>query len=367
MCLMRLTMGSANLVLLAWLAGGLPSASAQSVGTQQTGKPETGYAVKKPVFGGSCQLCPWGTMGEVVKAALKPYGWDVQICYSCAGGPRAALLVSKKAIATPPRNPSFPDLSTPKGPIDFGATGVEFLQWAYLGINDFAKDPGSPQKQLRAIASIQEPSYYIVAVRTGSGITDLQQIVEKHLPVKMVAKMQGGEITPMVMEYYGISKGTLESFGGTFDEDRVRDSARDKDKDVDVLIGWGAPVNAPEYALWNRVSQKFDLQFLELPPDLRAKLIKRFHLAERKIPPGLFRGIDKPIPAVTRNGTVVYGRTDMPEEFAYTLAKALDEHQELLMWTHMNWSYNSRTVWKTLDVPLHPGAARYYKERGYMK
>ena len=74
MCLMRLTMGSANLVLLAWLAGGLPSASAQSVGTQQTGKPETGYAVKKPVFGGSCQLCPWGTMGEVVKAALKPYG-----------------------------------------------------------------------------------------------------------------------------------------------------------------------------------------------------------------------------------------------------------------------------------------------------
>jgi TRAP-type uncharacterized transport system substrate-binding protein len=24
-------------------------------------------------------------------------------------------------------------------------------------------------------------------------------------------------------------------------------------------------------------------------------------------------------------------------------------------------------VWKTLDVPLHPGAARYYKERGYMK
>ena len=45
----------------------------------------------------------------------------------------------------------------------------------------------------------------------------------------------------------------------------------------------------------------------------------------------------------------------------------MDEHQELLVWTHMNWSYNWRTVWKALDVPLHPGAARYYKERGYMK
>jgi TRAP-type uncharacterized transport system substrate-binding protein len=24
-------------------------------------------------------------------------------------------------------------------------------------------------------------------------------------------------------------------------------------------------------------------------------------------------------------------------------------------------------VWKAYDVPLHPGAARYYRERGYMK
>jgi TRAP transporter TAXI family solute receptor len=304
-------------------------------------------------------------MGEVVKAVLKPYGWDVQICYTCAGGPRAARLVSQKAIATARRNPSLTDPSIPKGPIDFGATGVEYLQWAYLGINDFAKDQGSAHKQLRAIANIQEPSYYIVAVKTGSGITDLRQIVEKRLPAKMVAKMQGGEITPMVMEYYGISMERLVSFGGTFDWDRVSNSARDKD--MDVLIGWGAPVNAPEYAIWNWASQKFDLQFLELPPDLRTKLIKQFHLEERKMPPGLFRGIDKPISTVARNGTVVYGRTDMPEDFAYILAKALDEHQELLTWTHMNWSYNRHTVWKPLDVPLHPGAARYYKERGYMK
>jgi len=24
-------------------------------------------------------------------------------------------------------------------------------------------------------------------------------------------------------------------------------------------------------------------------------------------------------------------------------------------------------VWKGYEVPLHPGAARYYKEKGYMK
>jgi len=57
----------------------------------------------------------------------------------------------------------------------------------------------------------------------------------------------------------------------------------------------------------------------------------------------------------------------MPADFAYTLAKALDENQEMLAWTQMNWSYNRHTVWKNFDVPLHPGAARYYKEAGYMK
>lgn len=26
-----------------------------------------------------------------------------------------------------------------------------------------------------------------------------------------------------------------------------------------------------------------------------------------------------------------------------------------------------KSVWKNFDVPLHPGAERYYRERGYKK
>ena len=134
-----------------------------------------------------------------------------------------------------------------------------------------------------------------------------------------------------------------------------------------MIIGFGSMVNAPEYRLWYEASQQHDLKYLELAPDLRAKLAKDLYLEQQNIPPGLFRGVDRAIPTVVRTGTVIYGRTDMPDEFAYTLAKAMDEHQDLLQWTHMNFSYNWRTVWKAFDVPLHPGAARYYKERGYMK
>ncbi len=88
---------------------------APQIGTaQNSAAPKTtGYAVKKPVFGGACPTCPWGAMAGVVKAALKPYGWDVQICYYCAGGPRESRLVSRTAMATPPPNPSPDDLPTP--------------------------------------------------------------------------------------------------------------------------------------------------------------------------------------------------------------------------------------------------------------
>jgi TRAP-type uncharacterized transport system substrate-binding protein len=49
------------------------------------------------------------------------------------------------------------------------------------------------------------------------------------------------------------------------------------------------------------------------------------------------------------------------------VAQALDEQQQLLQWSHLNFSYNIHNVWKAFEVPLHPGAARYYKEHGYMK
>ena len=171
----------------------------------------------------------------------------------------------------------------------------------------------------------------------------------------------GGNVTPTILEYYGLSQDRIESLGGTY-----RTGYR-FGEDADVVVGFGSLVNAPEYRLWYELSQKYDLKFLELAPDLRERLVRDLYLDQMNVPLGLFRGVDRPIPTVVRTGIAVYGRDDMPEEFAYTLAQAMDEQQHLLQWTHMNFSYNPHTVWKGYDVPLHPGAARYYRERGYME
>jgi len=310
---------------------------------------KSGYAAKHPVFGGSCPTCPWGAMGDIVKAALKSSGWDVQMCYNCAGGPRAARMVADAASAT-------------QGPVDFGATSLEFLQWAYLGIHDFAKDSQGARRNVRVIANIPTPTYFVAAAKADSGITDLRQIVEKRIPAKILIRTGSGEpLMSAVLDYYGLTSETVKSFGGAIIPDYSRNM------DVDVFLGFGTLANAPEFAFLYDLPQKYDFNVLELAPDLRAKLVKEFYLREQNIPPGLVRGVERSIPTVARNGTVIYGRTDMPDELAYTLAKAIDEHREMLEWSHLPFSYNSSLVWKALDVPLHPGAARYYKEKGYMK
>jgi TRAP transporter TAXI family solute receptor len=338
------------LVLFALLAVG-PHLGAQA----------NGIAAKRPVFGGACPACPWGTMAEIVKEALQPDGFDVQICYSCAGGPRAVRLVADNSEATPPQTVTPTTLPTPQGHLEFGAVGAELLQYAYLGIHDYAKDKEGPRKQIRLIANIQTPSYFMVGVNAKSDITDLKQIVDKKLAVKLAAR--GGINEPInaaVLDYYGLSEEKIKALGGST-------ANYTRGADVDVIIGWAALVGAPEYTLWYDGAQQHDLKYLELPADLRAKLAKAFYLTEHDAPIALLRGVTRKIPTIARDGTAIYGRTDTPEDFAYEVAKALDVRQSLFHWSHMPFSYNPQTVWKLGEVPLHPGAARYYKERGYMK
>jgi TRAP-type uncharacterized transport system substrate-binding protein len=57
----------------------------------------------------------------------------------------------------------------------------------------------------------------------------------------------------------------------------------------------------------------------------------------------------------------------MPDQFAYDVAKAMDEHKEVLNFSILPFAYNSALVWQARGVPVHPGAARYYREKGYMK
>jgi uncharacterized protein len=339
-----------------------PAAAQPPAATTAAG--QTAIEAKKPVFGGACKVCPWGAMAEVVKEAMKPYGYDVRICYNCnaADAPR---IVSEARMPPPYRpDPAVPEILAPRnepglGAVDFGAVAIQFLRNAYRGTGPYSRE--KPRDNLRLIANIQDPSYVLVAAKTESGITDLSQIRQKRWPVRVLTAGIGGD-SASILSHFGLSRQTIEAAGG-----RVGNSAEDKEK-FDVVIGGGGPMTtAPEWRIWTEISQKFDLTFIQLPDELLAQLAKDGEQERGTIPPGLYRGVDRPIPTVVRTGTVIYCRSDTPDDFAYIVAKAMDEQQQLLQWRHLNFSYNVHTVWNGYEVPLHGGAARYYKEMGYMK
>jgi TRAP transporter TAXI family solute receptor len=295
---------------------------------------------------------------------MQPYGYDVQICYNCNKADAPRIVAGAKLPPPYEKDPAVSEAMAPPnapglGPVDFGATAVQFLWSACRETGVYTGE--EPRKNLRPIANIQSPYYLIVAAKADTGITDLSQIRQKRWPVRVLGGLDPAT-GKTVLEYYGLSRQSIEAADGHMGNSRA------DWKDFDVIIaGGGGLATAPEWTVWLEVSQKYQLNYLQLPEQLLAQLAKEQEMDRGTIPAGLLPGIERPIPTVVRTGTVIYCRSDAPNDFVYAVARAMDERQNLLQWSHLNFSYNIHNVWKAYDVPLHPGAEKYYWERGYIK
>jgi TRAP transporter TAXI family solute receptor len=356
---MTLLMRCAIAVLICALVCGV-SISSEAQGNGAT--PEYGIAVKRPVLQAACRYCPWGALGDIVKRVMAPYGYDVAICYSCSGD-NSVRSVSKKLVSAEISDRQFAEgtVFRPDAPIDFGITQMERVRWAYEGADSYNTD--GPFKNLRLIAKIESPSYLMIAAVQSSGITDLKQIRENKMPVRIMLGVGGGPLNT-VLDYYGITKKDVTAWGGKF----IEGNALLKNPDFDLIMGISVLSNYPEGNMWYEMTQKKDLVFFPIAEDLRQELVREDGAELVELPFRYMRGVgDKPLPTVGMSGLAVYGRDDLPDQFVYDVARALDEKHGLIKWANQPFSYDPATVWNGADVPLHPAAERYYRERGYMK
>jgi uncharacterized protein len=322
---------------------------------------ETGIAAHRPIIAGACRACVWGPLAEVVRDAMKPAGYDVQVCYNCnqTDSPRYVAYAWKPKPPTA-HNLELGDPPPPNGPVDFGVTESNFLSWIYEGKYLYAKD--GPQRQLRLLAMIEDPVYILVAVKKDSGITDLSQLAARKQPLRILTE-DDPWVAPILQRYH-LTRKEVESRGGKF----VNAMGLKKDPSFDVIISsLGSLAANLESNVWYEMSQKFDLRYLDVPRDVLTEIVNTLGGELTEVPYGYLRGVDRRIPTAGRSGQAVYGRADMPDDFAYAVAKALDEQQGLLKWSIRPFSYNVHTVWKNGPVQLHPGAERYYRERGYIE
>ena len=309
------------------------------------------FSDKQLVFGGAGGGVlgpPWGILGKITAKALEPYGYQLRI-NGDAWGPHNPRMVSA-------------------GEVDFGATRASNALAAYRARHAFVGE--TPRTNLRAIAAIQHPSWDVLAVRWESGITSLDQVRDRHLPIRVV----GGESPSarLILEHFGLSRELIESWGGKFHGTAPAGAGNIRTQfswvragDFDVIFGTIFSGYGPEVWQLHEASILFNLRFLALPDDLIHQLCEEEGGEPSFVPHHLLRGLDVDTPSVMRMPQIIYGRDEMPDDFTYIVAKALDENPHLFRQVYLAYSYDWRAVATNTGIPLHPGALRYYKEKGY--
>ena len=307
------------------------------------------FADKHLTFGGAGPGTPWGTLGEITSRALAQHGYEVRIEPEASRG-RCPGLVSN-------------------GQLEFGATQALAVRWAYAGLHQYAND--GPYPRLRVIATIMFPAWIGVAVRWESGITDLGQIRDRQLPVRILGGT--GEIFQAILAHYGLSRAQIESWGGRFlpalaylPGPRFVVTPFVRAGHVDVIMENIYSAYTPEAAALFEASVLLNLRFLELPDALIDTICREYGGEPGVIPARLLPGVESPVRAVYRPWQLVFGRDDMPDDFAYLLAQAYDDNHQLFRESHIPYSYDPREVARDNGIPLHPGAEQYYRERGYL-
>lgn len=322
---------------------------------------ETGFGTNRLVIASACpEACPWGELGEFVQEAMAKDGYDIILCRNCnrTEGPR---IVGNNTFPPALVADDYEHGTTGRihARIDFGITEALMFKWAYQGAYLYARD--GPFQNLRLLAHIEDPTYLLVAVKPELGITSLAEIRERHMPVRILADTQPSSAP--VLQYYGLDRASVESWGGSYVP--MRNITEDTDFDV-VISSLGSPANNPESAYWTTLTVAHDLKFLDLDEELMDQMVENIGMRRVTARWGVLRGVDRPIRTVGRSGEVVFARDDMPEQVAYDIARAIDRERGELIWFARPYSIDPRTVANGNGVPLHPGAERYYREIGYL-
>ena len=136
-----------------------------------------------------------------------------------------------------------------------------------------------------------------------------------------------------------------------------------KDKTVDAVL-MGVHYPAPAVV---ELSTHNPIRLIPLTDSEVDKMVKGSTIFVKAVIPGrTYKGVDKDTQTVSVPCLVV-SRADMPDEVAYNIVKAVFEHKDELDKMHSSFKETSMADSVHTVLPLHPGAIKYYKEKGVYK
>lgn len=200
----------------------------------------------------------------------------------------------------------------------------------------------------------------------------VQVVVRADSPMKTFADLKGKKIgvgAPgsgteanfrQLMDAYGMKKEDVNGQYLSFSES----AEAFKDKHIDAFI---VTAGIPNAAIMD-ISTQNEVRILTIPADVSAKMIQKYpFLAAVKVPANTYKGLSADVPTVAVNAVLIAG-SQLKEDMVYNLTKALFENQADLAAAHAKGKeLDIKYAVQGVSIPFHPGAVKYYKEKGLMK
>ena len=212
-------------------------------------------------------------------------------------------------------------------------------------------------------------TYYLVAVASNKlGISSVREIRDKKIPVKIYTQPIGalGEFAGrQLLRAIGTGYPEIKALGGTTTHvgyNVIVDAF--KDGRADVLFA----VVTPKHPSVSEIANDGNVKFLGLDPETTKALLPLGYVAAT-MPANTFKGQTEPV-ATVGFPTVLITNKEMPEALAYTVTKTVIENKEALVRGHAGLAdFDPKTAWQPdkVGIPLHPGAEKAYREKGWMK
>ncbi len=246
--------------------------------------------------------------------------------------------------------------SIQSGAVDSGFAQSDVTYWAYTGSGVFAGKP--PLKKLRVMANLF-PEHIHVVVRKDSPFKKITDLKGKRIGIGLQAS--GAKVgAVLILEAHGMKENVdyqAEYLNSSQSIDRMRDGQ------LEAMI---TVTGYPQSAI-SELASMVGARLLPISQE-KADAVKKvapFYYDE-KIPAGVYEGIG------TDTKTIAVGAqwlvsADTNADLIYGITKALwnKNSRKLLDRGHAKGkAVRLETALDAIGIPMHPGAAKFYKEKG---
>lgn len=251
-----------------------------------------------------------------------------------------------------------------KGDAEIAISFTAIANWAVRSVHAY-------DRNIEKITGLvgQLDRYYLGMVATKrSGITSFGEALQNKIPMRIVSQPVGSTAEysiRLLFNAYGVSMRDFLGWGGSYTPTSTEVAkAQMIDGKADV---WIQVITAGHPAV-SELAVTTGLVFLPIEEPIRKKMAASGY-EEMVLPANVFKGQDAPVPVVDFPSILIAHR-DLDPRVAYLLTKAVVEKKDALMKVHAGFKDFVPEEASNLvryGIPWHPGAEKYYKERGAIR